>query len=157
MTKGKCLWLLLLVPFFSQPCLDTAEACPLCEMGKMVTHKRQSINVIGKKAGHVLIRIKEDKLHAYFLGGGHDINRLVQIKVEEIPLTVSVPGKGEMALILKASPMKLADEEMGHCSHFVAKADWLKDVEKFYARGEVVFKGIRQELVINTNLLSKRH
>lgn len=147
MTNGKYLWLLLLVPFFWQLCGDIAEGCPLCELGAKLTHD-QSINVIGKGAGHILIRIEEGKLEAWFLDGGEDIDRSVQIEAQEIPLTLSLPGKGEMPLVLKASPIELADEKVGHCSHFVAKADWLEDVKEFEARGEVVFKGIRHELLI---------
>lgn len=44
--------------------------------------------------------------------------------------------------------MRLAGERMGHCSHFVAQAEWLKDLKEFEARGEVILKGIRQKLVI---------
>jgi len=111
-------------------------------------HHGGVLNVIGEEAGHIEIRVEGDTLEAWFVGGGHDTDRSVPIKAEEIPLKVSVPGKGEMALVLKASPMKLAGEKVGHCSHFIAKADWLRDVREFEARGEVVFKGIRYELII---------
>ncbi len=87
-------------------------------------------------------------MEAWFVGGGHDTNRSVPIDAEQIRLKVTVPGKGEVTLVLKASPMKLAGEKVGHCSHFIAKADWLTDVREFEARGEVVFKGIRHELII---------
>lgn len=116
--------------------------------GHHEAHHGGVLNVIGEEAGHIEIRIEGDRLEAWFVGGGHDTNRSVPIKAEVIPLKVTVPGKGEMALVLKASPMRLAGEKVGHCSHFVAKADWLRDVREFEARGEVVFKGIRHELVI---------
>lgn len=107
------------------------------------------LNVIGEcEIGHIEIRLEADTLEAWFVGGGHDTDRAIPIKAAGIPLTVSVPGKGGMALVLKANPMKLAGEKVGHCSHFIAKADWLRDVKEFEARGEVVFKGIRHELVI---------
>jgi hypothetical protein len=111
-------------------------------------HHGGVLNVIGEEAGHIEIRLEGDTLEAWFVGGGHDTNRAIPIKAAGIPLTVSVPGKGEMALVLKANPMKLAGEKVGHCSHFIAKADWLRDVKEFEARGEVVFKGVRRELVI---------
>lgn len=116
--------------------------------GHHEAHHGGVLNVIGEEAGHIEIRIEGDTLEAWFVGGGHDTDRSVPIEAEEISLKVSVPGKGEMALVLKASPMKLAGEKVGHCSHFVAKADWLRDVKGFEARGEVVFKGTRQRLVI---------
>lgn len=116
--------------------------------GHHEAHHGGVLNVIGEEAGHIEIRLEGDTLEAWFVGGGDDTNRSVPIKAEEIPLKVTVPGKGEMALVLKAAPMKLAGEKPGHCSHFIAKADWLRDVEEFEARGEVVFKGIRHELII---------
>jgi hypothetical protein len=111
-------------------------------------HHGGVLNVIGGEAGHIEIRVEGNTLEAWFVGGGHDTNRSVPIKAAEIPLKVTVPGRGELALVLKAHPMKLAGEKVGHCSHFIAKADWLKDVKEFEARGEVVFKGIRHELII---------
>jgi len=111
-------------------------------------HHGGVLNVIGEEVGHVEVRIEGDTLVAWFVGGGHDTNRAVPIKDKEIALKVSVPGKGEMTLILNASPMKLAGEKVGHCSRFVAKADWLREVKEFQARGEVVFKGILHELLI---------
>jgi hypothetical protein len=105
------------------------------------------LSVVGKDAGHIETLVEEDMLEAWFVGH-QDTDRAVQVKAEEIPLTVTVPGKGEMQLVLKAAPMRLAGEKVGQCSHFVAKADWLKDVKKFRAKGEVEFKGIRQKFFI---------
>ena len=116
--------------------------------GHHEAHHGGVLNVIGEEAGHIEIRLEGDTLEAWFVGGGHDTNRSVPIDAEQIPLKVTVPGKGEVTLVLKASPMKLAGEKLGHCSHFIAKADWLRDVREFEARGEVVFKGIRHELVM---------
>jgi len=106
------------------------------------------LNVIGKELAHVEILIEGDTLEAWFLGGGQDTGRSVRIKAGEIPLKVSFPGKGEMKLVLRASPLKLAGEKAGNCSHFTANANWLKDVKEFEARGEVVIKGIREKLII---------
>ena len=116
--------------------------------GHHEAHHGGILNVIGEEAGHIEIRIEGDTLEAWFVGGGHDTDRSVPIKAVEIPLKVTVPGKGEMVLVLKASPMKLAGEKVGHCSHFIARADWLRDVREFEARGKVAFKGTRHELVI---------
>lgn len=134
------------VVFLGSPLIYSAAAEE--HHGHHEAHHGGVLNVIGDEAGHIEIRVERDTLEAWFVGGGHDTDRSVPIKAEEIPLKVTVPGKGEMALVLKASPMKLAGEKVGHCSHFIARADWLRDVKGFEARGEVVFKGIRQELVI---------
>jgi hypothetical protein len=134
------------VLFLGNPLIYSATAEE--HHGDHEAHHGGVLNVIGEEAGHIEIRIKGDTLEAWFVGGGHDTNRSVPIKAPEIPLKVTVPGKGEMALVLKASPMKLAGEKLGHCSHFVAKADWLRDVKEFEARGEVLFRGIRHELII---------
>ena len=51
-------------------------------------------------------------------------------------------------MLLKADPMRLAGEKIGHCSHFSARPDWLAEINEFEARGEIVFKGIRRPLHI---------
>jgi hypothetical protein len=111
-------------------------------------HHEGVLNVIGKELGHVEILLQGDTLEAWFVGGGEDTVRSVPIAAVEIPLNVTFPGTKQKKLTLKADPMKLAGERMGHCSHFVARAEWLKDLKEFEARGEVVLKGIRQKLVI---------
>ena len=111
-------------------------------------HHGGVLNVIGKEFGHVEILVQGDLLEAWFVGGGHDTGRSVPIQAAEIVLTVTIPEKGSKKLVLKADPMKLAGERIGHCSHFTARAEWLKEVKEFEARGETVFKGVRQPLVI---------
>jgi hypothetical protein len=112
-------------------------------------HHGGVLNVIGKcEIGHLEVRIEDDFLEAWFVGGGTDTHRAVPIKAEEVVLAVTLPDGGERTLILKAEPMKLAGEKHGHCSRFLAHADWLKKVEKFEAHGEIVFKGIRRLLLI---------
>lgn len=106
------------------------------------------LNVIGKELGHIEILIQDGKLEAWFVGGGHETDRSVPIKEKEITLKVILPGKRQEKLILKADPMKLAGERIGHCSHFVAQAEWLKEVKEFEAYGEVIFKGLQQKLII---------
>ena len=104
--------------------------------------------MIGKELGHAEIMIQEDRLEAWFVGGGEDTVRAVPIEAKAIPLTVSIPGKGGKRLVLKPDPLKLAGETVGRCSHFAVRASWLKEAKEFEARGEVVFKGTRQKLII---------
>lgn len=106
------------------------------------------LNVIGKELGHIEVLVREDRIEAWLLGGGEDTVRSVPIRAAEISLVVKIPGKGQRKLILKSDPLKLAGEGPGHCSHFVGRADWLREVKEFNARGKVVFKGLPQELVI---------
>jgi hypothetical protein len=136
---------IFLISFFGNPIIESALAE---ERHGHRAHHGGVLNVIGPEAGHIEVRLLEDTLEAWFVGGGHDTHRSVPIKAVEIPLTVSVPGKAEKELALKADPMKLAGEKMGHCSHFLAKADWLRGAKKFEAWGEVEFKGIRHRLLI---------
>jgi hypothetical protein len=111
-------------------------------------HHGGILNVIGKELAHVEVRIQEDILEAWFVGGGQDTGRSVQIKAAEIPLTINIPSQGQKNLVLKADPLKLAGEKMGYCSHFVARAEWLKEVKEFEAKGSVVIKGVKEKLII---------
>lgn len=85
---------------------------------------------------------------AWLVGGGHDTDRAVPVKAKEIPLSVNVPDQGKRNLVLKAAPMRLAGEKVGHCSHFLGEADWLNHVGAFEARGELQFKGVLHKLLI---------
>jgi hypothetical protein len=111
-------------------------------------HHGGVLNVIGKELAHVEVRIQEDTLEAWFVGGGQDTGKSVQIKAAEIPLTINIPSRGQKNLVLKADPLKLAGEKMGSCSHFIARAEWLKEVKEFEAKGSVVIKGIKEKLII---------
>jgi hypothetical protein len=106
------------------------------------------LNVIGKELGHVEIMVQGDRLEAWFVGGGEDTVRAVPIEAKSILLAVSISGKAGKRLVLKPDPLKLAGETVGRCSHFVAQAGWLKEAKEFEARGEVMFKGTRQKLII---------
>lgn len=124
---------------------------PVLACAQKQTHKAYHggvLNVIGKELGHVEIIVQDGIMEAWFVGGGHDTDRAVPIAAAEIPLTVILPGKKQEKLVLKAAPMKLAGERLGHCSHFIAEAEWLKSVKEFEAYGEVMFKGVRQKLII---------
>jgi hypothetical protein len=111
-------------------------------------HHGGILNVIGKELAHVEVRIREDTLEAWFVGGGQDTGRSVQIDAAKIPLTINIPSQGQKNLVLNADPLKLAGEKMGYCSHFVARADWLKGVKEFEAKGSVVIKGVKENLII---------
>jgi hypothetical protein len=111
-------------------------------------HHGGILNVIGKELAHVEVRIQEESMEAWFVGGGLDTGRSVQIKAAEIPLTINIPSQGQKNLVLKADPLKLVGEKMGYCSHFVARADWLKEVKEFEAKGSVVIKGVKEKLII---------
>jgi len=111
-------------------------------------HHGGVLNVIGKELGHIEILVQGNTLEAWFVGGGQDTGRSVPVGAIEIALIVILPDKKQKNLILRADPMKLAGERLGHCSHFIAQAEWLQEVKEFEARGEVVFQGIRQKLVI---------
>jgi len=108
-----------------------------------------SLNAIGScENGHVEVKVTDDKLEAWFVGGGQDTNRSVRLKVSEITLSVKLPDGRTEKLVLKADPLGLALEKVGDCSHFTAKADWLKRTKEFEATGEVEFKGKPAKLII---------
>jgi len=142
------------IVFFANPIIYSAAADKHhSEEGRHHGHHKAHhggvLNVIGKcETGHIEVRLEGNTLEAWLVGRGHDTDRSVPIKEQEIRLTVTIPGQEKRALVLKADPMKLADERLGHCSHFIAKADWLKGVKKFEARGKLVFKGVRHALLI---------
>lgn len=112
-------------------------------------HHGGVLNVIDRcETGHIEIRIHGDTLEAWFVGGGHDTYRSVPIEADEILLKVAIPNRREKTLVMKADPMKLAGEKLGHYSRFTGSADWLSGIEKFEASGDVIFKGIRRSLII---------
>ena len=111
-------------------------------------HHGGVLNVIGEEVGHIEVRITDDLLEAWFVGGGNDTDRAVPVEATEIPLKVRVHGGEDRDLTLMAAPMKLAGESEGNCSRFKATAEWLKDVHEFEAHGEIVFKGVAHELLI---------
>ncbi len=117
--------------------------------GRHKAHRGGVLNVISKcEIGHIEVRIEENVLEAWFVDGGRDTHRSVPIQAEEIALVVTLPDGGERTLLLKADPLKLSGEKFGSCSHFSARAIWLKEVNEFEARSEIVFKGTRRPLII---------
>ena len=117
--------------------------------GHHEAHHGGVLNVISMcEIGHVEVRVDEDVLEVWFVGGGRDTHRSVPIQAAEVALAVTFPDGSERILLLKADPMKLAGEKIGHCSRFSTRADWLIEFNEFEARGEIVFKGIRRPLII---------
>jgi hypothetical protein len=105
-------------------------------------HHGGVLNVIGDEVGHVEIRLTDELVELWFVGGGNDTDRAVPIKADKIRLTV------EKELILNAAPLVLAGETEGNCSHFSAHCDWLGSMKEFVAQGHVMFKGQEFELSI---------
>jgi len=100
------------------------------------------LNVIGKETGHAEIRLTDGLMELWFVGGGNDTHRAVPINAGKVELVV------EKKLVLDAAPLILAGETEGNCSHFLARADWLREMKEFTARGHILFKGREFELLI---------
>jgi hypothetical protein len=109
------------------------------------------LNAVGKcETGHAEIKVEEDVLKLWFVGGGHDTAKAVRVPDKEVVLTVKVAGEKEpRTLSLKAAPLALAEEKEGDCSCFEGRADWLKGVKDFEATGAVTFKGRKEDLKID--------
>ena len=101
------------------------------------------LNVIGEEVGHAEIRLTDELVELWFVGGGNDTHRAVPVKADKIRLTV------EKELILDAAPLVLAGESTGNCSHFAAKTGWLGAMKEFEAHGHILFKGQEFDLIIH--------
>jgi len=111
-----------------------------------------SLNVIGCcEAGHAEVLATEGSVEVWFVGGGHDTNKSVRIKDEEIKLAVSIAGvKEAFDLVLKADPLKLAEESTGDCSHFSGFDKRLGEKNiLFKAKAKINYKGKKVELIID--------
>jgi hypothetical protein len=112
-------------------------------------HHGGVLNVISKcEIGHLEVRIEDDLLEAWFVGGGGDTHRSVPIEAEEVTLSVTFTNGGKKTLLLKADPMTLAGEKSGYCSRFSARAAWLTGVKEFEAHGQIMIKGVQRPLLI---------
>ncbi len=100
------------------------------------------------ETGHVEVLLDGDLLKCWFVGGGNQTGRAVTIPDREILLTVKDGTGTDRALVLKAQPLKLAEETMGSCSFFQGRAPWLKEMKSFSATGSVHFKGKSRKLII---------
>jgi len=108
------------------------------------------LNAIGScEVGHLEARLTGDKLEVWFVGGGSDTGKSVRVKAKSIDLEISLPSGEKRVLRLLPSPLELAGETIGDCSHFEAKAEWLNGLESFDARGKVTFKGRQREIIIH--------
>jgi hypothetical protein len=99
--------------------------------------------------GHAEVMLENGVLKLWLLGGDNETETAAPIKAEEIPLLILAGGEAARALVLKASPLVLAEETPGNCSHFAAAATWLDGVEEFIAVGAIHFKGAARVLRIS--------
>lgn len=112
-------------------------------------HHGGTLNAIEScEIGHAEVRLHEDTIELWFVGGGADTGRAVTISDPFVTLEVTLPDGRKEILRLETSPLELAGEKVGDCSHFVGKAEWLKGIENFKARGEVDFRGAKRQLII---------
>jgi len=117
--------------------------------GKHKAYHEGSLNAITQcENGHFEIKVVDDSLEGWFVGGGQDTNRAVRVSSDKIELTVFLPDGTNKELLLTASPLNLAGEKNGDCSHFTAAAPWLSDIKTFQATGKINFKGKWQPLII---------
>lgn len=91
--------------------------------------------------GHVEMVINGDQMVLWFLDEGHNVDRTVPIIEERIPLSIITDKGKRIELQAIASPMKLAGEKLGRCSHFVAQVEGLSELKNFECYGWVRFKG----------------
>jgi hypothetical protein len=87
--------------------------------------------------GHAEVKLEDDTLKVWFVGGESHTDAPVRVTDKQIVLAVKPDGGEEKTLKLDPMPNKYANEEVGNCSHFEAKADWLKGLKKFDAQGKV--------------------
>jgi hypothetical protein len=87
--------------------------------------------------GHAEVVLEGDTLKVWFVGGENNTDKPVRVTDKQIVLTVKPDGGEAKTLTLDPMPNKLANEEVGNCSHFEGKADWLTGVKKFDAEGKL--------------------
>ncbi len=121
-----------------------------CELeGKHKAYHEGSLNAITQcEIGHFEVKVLDDKLDGWFVGGGSDTNRAVRVTVDKIEFSVFLPDGTIKEIVLFSSPLDLAGEKKGDCSHFEGGADWLKDIKTFQAVGKIYFKEKWQPLII---------
>jgi hypothetical protein len=109
------------------------------------------LNAIGScDNGHAEIKLEGDTFRLWFVAGETHTDKAVRVPDKEVTLSVEIEkGKAPRTLVLTAKPIELAEEKVGDCSYFEGKADWLKDLKAFSAKGTVTFKGKSQEFRID--------
>ena len=120
-----------------------ANPSPASKPGeKHEAHHGGSLNAIETCAvGHAEVKLDGKVLKVWFVGGENETDKAVRVSDTQIALTVQPDGGQEKPLTLDARPNALAEEKVGDCSYFQAKADWLAGVKKFTACGKVNLKG----------------
>jgi len=100
--------------------------------------------------GHAEVRIDGDTLKLWLVGGGSDTNKAVRIPDKKIVLEITLNGSKTPVekLTLTAKPNELAEENIGDCSQFEGKADWLRRAKLFVGTATIHFKGKSQTLRI---------
>lgn len=117
--------------------------------GKHKAYHEGSLNAITQcEIGHFEIKVLDDKLEGWFVGGGSDTNRSVRVNADKINLSVFLADGTNKELVLSASTLNLAGEKKSDCSHFEGSAAWLKDIKTFQAVGKIYFKDKWQPLII---------
>jgi hypothetical protein len=111
---------------YHQGCLNAIETC---------------------EVGHAETKVEGDVLKVWFVGGGSDTAKAVRVPEKEIALEVNT-GDTTSTLVLAAKPSALAQETIGNCSYFEARAPWLANLKEFTATGTVAFKGRNRKIVI---------
>jgi hypothetical protein len=125
---------------FYMPFGKNTQTCKPEEHGHKAYHGG-SLNVISEcTTGHLEIKVIEDKIDAWLVSGNQDTNKSVRIKADTIALSVFLPDGTDKELALTASPLELAGEKAGDCSHFEARAAWLNGIRNFKATGKIFFK-----------------
>ena len=117
------------------------------------THKAYHdgvLNIIEScEVGHAEVKVNNGQLDLWFVGGSDHTDRSVRVKETEINLKITTEDSKIEKLLLEAAPLELAEESIGDCSHFVGKADWLKDIKNFRGESEIIFKGKKMKLIID--------
>ena len=109
-----------------------------------------ALNVIEAcEIGHAETLLDGDTIKVWLVGGDGDTETAVRVGAGEIPLLALADGGEVKTLVLAASPLPLAEEALGDCSHFTATAPWLEGVKEFVAVGVIRFKGATRTIRIN--------
>jgi hypothetical protein len=132
------------------PMPTAAQKSQADEPGHEAHHGGCLNEICSCETGHAEVKIEGNTLKCWFIGGGQDTGRAVRVPDKSIPLKVKIKGSNpEKSLVLLPKPNDLAEEKIGDCSYFEARAEWLKGIKEFTAVGKVNFKGKEQDLIID--------
>jgi hypothetical protein len=128
---------------------DAAEPAASQPEARHEAHHGGCLNAIETCAvGHAEVKLDGDVLKVWFVGGESQTDKAVRVSDKQILLTLTPEGGQAKALTLDARPNELAEEKVGDCSYFEAKADWLAGVKKFTATGKVNHTGKERPIKI---------